>query len=330
MLFHQQTIEEAVTLTNRQGARLYGILHVPNRREPLNGARHGVHILNPGLKNRVAPNRLNVKVARTLCNAGLPVLRSDPRGIGDSEGRIGSGNASVFDLWLKIQQGALVEDTIAWNDFFHRRAGLDGLTLVGQCGAGVTALLAAARDKRVNRLVLIDTPFRKVATCQGGHLIAEDYASSEDILREGVTSVLQWAKLKKLLTFRVNGRLYLRALASWLRQRLPGRPPGKQLSLHERFNHPMAEAFRVLMKRSAQVCFLYAENDFSVKEFSSDFQPNFLEGDNGAMERCALHIIPNANHIYTEIDWQQDLIGHIRRWMVRPTGTMDSSGLSAS
>lgn len=322
MSLDNQAIEAAVTVANRCGVRLYGILHVPRDREPQPRTRHGVHILNPGLKNRVAPNRLNVKIARALSALGLPVLRSDPHGIGDSEGRLGNESARVMDLWLRIQEGVLVEDAITWNAFFSRRASLNGLTLVGQCGAGVTALLAAARDERVNRLVLIDTPFRTVPTAQEANLIAEDYASSGEILREGASGLLQWAKFKKLFTFQVNTRLYLRALASWLDDRLPGKRPSEKARIHERFNHPMAEAFRVLMKRSAQVCFLYAENDFSFREFSLDFQPNFLQ-DEKTKKKCALHVIPNANHIYTEPEWQRTLIDHICNWMLGPAEAMD-------
>ncbi len=316
MLLQQQTIEEALTLSDRRGLRLYGILHVPNGGVQRKGARRGVHILNPGLKNRVAPNRLNVKIARALCAAGLPVLRSDPHGIGDSQGSLADGNASVLDLWLKIQRGAFVEDTITWNDFFCRRAGVDRLTLVGQCGAGVTALLVAARDRRVDRLVLIDTPFRTVPTAQEASLIAEDYADSAEILREGVGNVLRWGKLKRLLTLQVNWKLYLRALAAWLRIHFPGKASTSAEPVHKRFNQPMAEAFRLFMKRNraAEVCFLYAENDFSLREFSSDFAPRFVEADAEARQRCRVHIIPQANHIYTEIPWQEELLAHIRQW----------------
>lgn len=310
----QKPTEDVVTLTNRSGQRLYGILHLPCSHSAHVGAR-GVHILNPGLKNRVAPNRLNVKIARTLCDLGYPVLRSDPRGIGDSEGQLGNGNAGVLDLWLKIQKGALVEDTLAWNDFFSRRAGLEGLTLVGQCGGGVTALLAAAKDKRVDRVVLIDTPFRTVPTEQETALISEAYNSSGEILREGFQNLFQANRLRKLLAFRVNWRLYLRALVFSIRDRIGLGPESARFEVHERFNWPMAEAFRLLLKRGAQICFLYAENDFSLKEFSSDFHPHFLEADITSKQKCRVHIIPHANHIYTEPEWQSELFQQVRDWL---------------
>ena len=77
--------EHIVTLRNSKNHELFGILHVPENAETLD-RKIGINLLNPGLKNRVAPNRLNVKIARKLCEAGYFVLRFDPFGIGDSEG----------------------------------------------------------------------------------------------------------------------------------------------------------------------------------------------------------------------------------------------------
>ena len=84
------------------GHRLMGILHMPEDRVRRN---RGINLLSPGLKNRVAPNRMNVKMARILCEKGFPVLRFDPHGIGDSEGEIVRGERPVMNLWGLIREG---------------------------------------------------------------------------------------------------------------------------------------------------------------------------------------------------------------------------------
>ena len=52
---------------NRNGAKLSGIVHIPEQ-TLFRGKRIGINLLNPGIKYRVAPNRLNVKLARKLCS----------------------------------------------------------------------------------------------------------------------------------------------------------------------------------------------------------------------------------------------------------------------
>ena len=75
-----------VQFVNPQGLQLVGIVHEP---PPERRSRVGVILLSPGVKNRVAPHRLYVKMAERLLRRGLWVLRFDFYGLGDSEGRIG-------------------------------------------------------------------------------------------------------------------------------------------------------------------------------------------------------------------------------------------------
>src|SRR3569832_1787566 len=81
-----EALEKAVSFRNKKGQLLFGVLHLPETPKP--GPRIGINILNPGLKNRVAPNRINVKMARLLCESGVYVFRFDPFGIGDSDGEL--------------------------------------------------------------------------------------------------------------------------------------------------------------------------------------------------------------------------------------------------
>src|SRR4030095_13226651 len=47
----------------------------------------GIILLNAGIIHRVGPNRIHVKIARTLAPMGFVVLRFDFSGIGDSKVR---------------------------------------------------------------------------------------------------------------------------------------------------------------------------------------------------------------------------------------------------
>ena len=80
-------MEEAVTFENKKGEKIFGIVHIPDL-TPFGEKKVGINLLDPGIKYRVAPNRLNIKLARRLCQNGYYVLRFDPAGIGDSEGEL--------------------------------------------------------------------------------------------------------------------------------------------------------------------------------------------------------------------------------------------------
>src|SRR4030042_6277377 len=118
-------MEEPVTFKNKNGQKLFGIVHIPEKSFNIE-KKIGVNLLNPGIKYRVAPNRLNVKLARRLCQNGYYVLRFDPCGVGDSEGEL-PNNIQVPDIWEKIQTGLFLEETIEANDFFYHQYNLGKL-----------------------------------------------------------------------------------------------------------------------------------------------------------------------------------------------------------
>jgi hypothetical protein len=61
---------------------LIGVLARPG--EALGPARVGCLLLNVGVNHRIGPRRLNVKLARALAGLGIPSLRFDLSGVGDS------------------------------------------------------------------------------------------------------------------------------------------------------------------------------------------------------------------------------------------------------
>ena len=74
-----------------EGARLVGSLHTPHGR----AADLGVILLNQGPIDRTGSHRLYIKLAARLTSLGIPVLRFDARGVGESEGRWASAAISV-------------------------------------------------------------------------------------------------------------------------------------------------------------------------------------------------------------------------------------------
>ena len=124
------------------GETVSGVAHVPREVAP---DVPGIVMLASGESCRSA--LFYVPLARTLARAGWPVLRFDPRGVGDSRGDLGC--ATLVEAFRKIQAGALVPDCLAAVDFMDRELGFGTSLLTGLCGGAITAVYAAARDPRI-------------------------------------------------------------------------------------------------------------------------------------------------------------------------------------
>ena len=119
-----------------------GVLHVPEK--PVRG-RPPVVMLAAGETCRSAV--FYPWLARRLAAAGWPVLRFDPRGLGDSRGEIAA--QSVIDVFVQIEGGLFVPDAAAAVGFMLGETGEPACILTGLCGGAITAVYAAAGDERV-------------------------------------------------------------------------------------------------------------------------------------------------------------------------------------
>lgn len=134
---HQRFVET-------EHARLALTLHYPEA-EKRNDTLPLIIICHGFTGNRIGADRLFVQAARDFSTSGYLTLRFDYGGCGESTGDYGSGGMD-----------RLVEETRAVLDYALRLEGVDlsRVTLLGHSLGGAVAVLAAARDKRVKRLVL--------------------------------------------------------------------------------------------------------------------------------------------------------------------------------
>lgn len=138
--------EEPLTLSCG-GARLFGILHHASM-----PADTGVVVVVGGPQYRVGSHRQFVLLARELARNGIPVMRFDYRGMGDSEGEsvtfenIDADIASAIDTFC----AALPQ--------------LRRVVLWGLCDAASAAMCYAHRDPRVAGLILLNPWMRTEST----------------------------------------------------------------------------------------------------------------------------------------------------------------------
>ena len=109
-------------------------------------AQVGCLLLNTGLNYRVGQRRINVKLARRLAASGIPALRFDMSGIGDSK-------PSSSPLDFRQQQ---LSDMRAALDAFQASTGLRHFLVFGVCSGAANALAVSLADRRVVGVLLFD------------------------------------------------------------------------------------------------------------------------------------------------------------------------------
>ncbi len=142
-------IREAPFAVERPFGRLRGILTEP----PPGAARAQLCavLLNPGAQRRIGPNRMWVQIARRWAARGVPVLRLDVAGIGDSDGATLS---SEDDGTLYVP--AFIDDVEAALDALVARGLPPRFLLLGLCSGAYWAFHTAARDERVVSVTMLN------------------------------------------------------------------------------------------------------------------------------------------------------------------------------
>lgn len=122
-----------------EGATLFGILSVPARAQ-----RRGVLIVVGGPQYRAGSHRQFALLARDLAARGIPTLRFDYRGMGDSQGA-----PRPFDTIDADVRSAI-------DCFFQAQPLLTSVVLWGLCDGACAATFYAPLDPRVDGLVLLN------------------------------------------------------------------------------------------------------------------------------------------------------------------------------
>ena len=310
-----------ITFQNREGLRLFGLLHRPA--VPREGAET-VLILSPGVKMRVAPHRLYVKLAERFVSMGHPVLRFDFHGLGDSEGA--APETLLADFYGATQIGRYVGDTVAAMDWMERTHGTRRFIAAGLCGGALTGLLTAANDARIVALCAISIP----VILDGSNRDAGQYMTAGQLTatRSGYLRKLrlaEWRSWVRLLTFRSDFRMIARALFAPFQLRLrrltsttltPATPKNAPAAGQPDNTNPLfAPAFHSIVSSSRPVLLVFAESDRLFWEFDE----KFVRRHGPALEPYTawyrVHVTPQANHIFSSSEWQEDLFEQCCSWL---------------
>ena len=106
----------------------------------------GVLFVNAGVIHRIGPHRIHVKIGRVLAQDGVPSLRLDLTGLGDS-GRAGGTDGMLAQVRRDIRAAL---------DLLAERTGLSRFVIIGICSGAEYGYQYALDDERVAGLVMVD------------------------------------------------------------------------------------------------------------------------------------------------------------------------------
>jgi uncharacterized protein len=303
---------EPVVFANSDGLKLFGIVHHPDTDEP---RPIPIILLSPGIKSRVAPHRLYVKLARRLAGMGFRVLRFDFSGLGDSEGLVNEATAAEF--YGTVQLGRYVGDTRAAMDWMEKEYHVSRFILAGLCGGAITGLLAGANDGRVVSLIGLGLP----VIVDGDKVDPTKYltAGELDQWRAGYLSKLfDFRSWLRFLAFKSDYRLILRSLAGSLKSRTAVAAPGAAAAPQPAGNfNPLVPTALEALASTRPILLVFSEAD----RLYSIYQERLAQPYQASLQRhqgnIELRVVGNANHIFSFPEWEQGMWHHVDSWLDR-------------
>jgi exosortase A-associated hydrolase 1 len=260
---------------------LIGILHLPPRPLP-----RGLLIVTGGPQYRTGSHRQFILLARRMAQEGIPVLRFDYRGMGDSEGEPRSFDAAGDDLRCAVDQ------------FFNQVPALKELVLWGLCDGATAAAFHAAHDQRICGLVLLN-PW--VRTEQGAARAVLRYYYVRRLFEPAF-----WAKL-------ASGAFELRqSLASMLQLRASAQRADAGYPQDQSLPRRLYQALRTFQGR---ILVILSGADLTAREFAA-----LVDSDTGWRDllgerRVRQAVLTDANHTFSRAEWRDQVANLCTDWI---------------
>jgi exosortase A-associated hydrolase 1 len=269
------------------GDWLYGVLSMPPQ-PPL--TRRGVLIVVGGPQVRTGSHRQFTLLARGLAGAGVPTMRFDYRGMGDSEGAPRDFEQVQEDL------------RAALDCFFAQVPELEDVVLWGLCDGASAAAMYAPGDARVAGLALLNPWVRT----EGG-------AAKATLKHYYRSRLLDPGLWKKIASGRFNAAQAAQSFAAQLRAAF-----GRNGSAAPQADSAAALPERMhaaLQRFGGKVLVMLSGADLTAQEFaglasgSRDWQL-LLAGP-----RVTRHTLPGADHTCSRREWHEQLVTWTLAWL---------------
>lgn len=265
----------------------------------------GCLVLNTGVNHRIGPHRINVKAARRLAAAGIPTLRFDLSGIGDS---MAARSAQDF-------RAQAVADMKAALDHLEQAHGLRRVLVFGICSGAENGLALALADPRVVGLLTFD-----------GAMFLTRAARIERKLRRMAAfpvnaavraSYPWWTDLMLWRGSPSDPAARARSLARWRALWSPRPAPQDGIFAADAPESTAADheaKLQTLLARGVALSMM-----FSATYNATDRHRNMLGvlGHSSVFDRAEYRFWPDVDHTATTLAMQERLLGAVEEWAGR-------------
>jgi exosortase A-associated hydrolase 1 len=268
------------------GDLLYGVLSMPEQIQA-----SGVLMLVGGPQYRAGSHRQFTLLARALAADGIPAMRFDYRGMGDSEGESRDFEQVGEDIRCAVDH------------FMQSVPGMREVVIWGLCDAATAALLYARHDNRVSGLVLIN-PWARTESGLAKTTLRHYYLSR-------FFEASLWRKiLRGRLDYGAAGRSLLQLLRITCR---------KKPDVHDRAcSVPASLPDRMFDGYSGfrgKVLLILSGNDLTAREFSDLAAGSRRWRTLMQDQRTQRHELPGANHTFSTRAWRDEVSSRTRQWI---------------
>lgn len=300
-------VTEVPVVFDCQGSRLFGVVHRPAR--PL--TRGLLCVVAGGPQYRGGLARIQVRMARQLASAGVPVMRFDYRGLGDSEGQFRGFRFVEDDIGAALQT------------FLSQVPGMREVALWGGCDASSASLINGWKFPQVTGLLLGNPWVHSEET--GDQVAVAHY-------RQRLRDLDFWLKLLR------GGYNPLPAVATLLRRlrsklwrALGGGRYQDKAPERDDPSLPFQQRMRLGLQRfRGDVLMLMSGRSLVSKEFDQlVVQSPAWQQALSAPPQVLRVDLPNADQAYSTIPTQREVIDLVTRWMCSPDQVQGHRGASA-
>lgn len=279
-----------------KGTHLVGLLH----RAP-ESARRGLVIVVGGPQYRVGSHRQFLLLARAVAEAGMPVLRFDCRGMGDSEGPFAGFEGIDHDI-------AAAVDTLC-----EQVPGIQDVVLWGLCDAASAILFYAHRDDRISGVALLN-PWVRTGTGMARAYLRHYYlrrlvhpAFWRKLAKGGIDLIAAGGSLLSMLKRASGSNTRTDAAHLCVGANRPGdADPGRPLP--ER----MGEDLRRFRGR---VLIILSGRDLTAKEFEDAVAASSLWRELLRAERVTRHRLTSSDHTFSRRAWRDQVAAWTIDWL---------------
>ncbi len=290
-----------------QGSRLVGMVHVPARPR----ARGLLSVVAGGPQYRGGLARMQVRLARRLAAEGVPVMRFDYRGLGDSEGQFRGFRHVEADL------------RAALHTFMQQVPAMREVALWGGCDASSASLINGWKFPQVTAL-LLGNPF--VHSEETGDQVAVAH------YRQRLRDKDFWLKLLRGGYNPLPAvATVLRSLGARLRRRLRGAAEPAAAAVQDDTSLPFQQRMCLGLARfKGEVLMVMSGRSLVSREFDQLVvqSPSWQQALAGPASVLRVDL-PEADQAYSTIPTQNEVIQLITRWMCNPAQVAGHQGAVA-